>query len=678
MTPFNALRYTCACCKSFRLVRRVFPGNFPFLLLALFVSVPALAVEGTDVSTDEMYSDDVTLTTFDGQPLDINLDGFVDLAVGVNDGALASRYYLGNGDGTFAATPVLLDNRAASEILAADVNGDTFIDLIQGARDLHSRLYLGNGAGGVGNPFDILDTNRVLAVAVGDLDGDGDLDLVTGNGQQGGEPGTTPLQVNRFYLNGLVPDGTPAFTGSDIAADMDDTRSIALADMDGDGDLDVITGNDETTPGSNEIYMNRFIPSGTVSFADDDLFFGPPDDQTSKILVGDLNSDGQPDIVVLNFVSDLSPGINRFFLNDTAANGTFTLGEAIDVSPDTNSSSGGALADFDGDGDLDIAVSNVLGGTTARNRLYLNQWIESGETEVTFIGSDISTDEHQTRELAAGDIDNDGDIDIIAGNQPLDLDKDGVIDVPGRDRVYLNNGTEAPFTNAEIPSFTSTPVTEATVDVAYVYDVTATDPESEPVTIAAPTLPAWLTFTDNGDGTATLTGTPTASEVGDHAVSLRVSDGSNSADQDFTITVNEAAAVNTPPEFTSTAVTSATEGEAYSYAVTASDADGDALTLTATAPGWLTFTDNGDGTATLSGTPGAADTGEHEVSLQASDGTDTAGQDFTVTVKAAASSPPPPPPPGSDTDSGGGGSFGALFLLAFAGLAAALRCRRAA
>ena len=61
----------------------------------------------------------------------------------------------------------------------------------------------------------------------------------------------------------------------------------------------------------------------------------------------------------------------------------------------------------------------------------------------------------------------------------------------------------------EAPTFDSTAVTTATEDVAYSYSITTSDVDGDALTITAPTLPAWLTLTDNGDGTATLTGTPT-------------------------------------------------------------------------------------------------------------------------------------------------------------------------
>jgi hypothetical protein len=276
-------------------------------------------------------------------------------------------------------------------------------------------------------------------------------------------------------------------------------------------------------------------------------------------------------------------------------------------------------------------VANLLAqnGEVPRNRLYLNQFEETG-TVGFGPGLDISADEHMSRDLAAADINNDDLVDIVVGNQQ---------NVAGvKDRVYLNSGNPAdPFGNG--PFFTSTPVTDATEGAVYTYDVTASDPDAgDTLTITAATaLPAWLTLTDNSDRTATLTGTPAAGDVGTHDISLEVSDGTGTAVQDFTITVVAATGGNNAPEFTSTAVTAATEDEVYTYDVAASDADaGDTLVITApTLPAWLTLTDNGDGTALLTGTPATADIGTHDVSLEVSDGAATGVQGFAIIVGAA-------------------------------------------
>ncbi len=191
------------------------------------------------------------------------------------------------------------------------------------------------------------------------------------------------------------------------------------------------------------------------------------------------------------------------------------------------------------------------------------------------------------------------------------------------------------------PQFTSTPVTTASEGALYTYNITASDPDAgDTLTITATTSPAWLTLTDNGNGTATLSGTPSVAEVGDHPVVLRVADTGGLFDtQSFNINVS---AVNDAPQFTSTPVTTASEGALYTYNITASDPDtGDTLTITATtAPAWLFLADNGNGTATLSGTPSVAEVGDHPVVLRVAD---TGGlfdtQSFNINVSAVNDAP---------------------------------------
>ena len=70
-------------------------------------------------------------------------------------------------------------------------------------------------------------------MALGDVDGDGDLDLVAGNFGQ----------ANRLYLNNGTADPLTASRGSDISGDATTPMSVALGDVDGDGDLDLVAGN---------------------------------------------------------------------------------------------------------------------------------------------------------------------------------------------------------------------------------------------------------------------------------------------------------------------------------------------------------------------------------------------------------------------------------------------------
>jgi hypothetical protein len=176
------------------------------------------------------------------------------------------------------------------------------------------------------------------------------------------------------------------------------------------------------------------------------------------------------------------------------------------------------------------------------------------------------------------------------------------------------------------PVFTSTPVTSALYNVAYSYNVTATDANGTAPALTLLAGPGWLALTDHGNGTATLSGT--SATTGSFSVTLLASDGLNLVQQSFTVVVT-----NTAPTFTSTAPTTGNVGVVYTYNITATDAEGNAITITAQAkPSWATFTNNGNGTATLTGTPTA--TGNASVTLTASDGLASTNQSFTIVVSA--------------------------------------------
>ena len=202
----------------------------------------------------------------------------------------------------------------------------------------------------------------------------------------------------------------------------------------------------------------------------------------------------------------------------------------------------------------------------------------------------------------------------------------------------------------DVPTFSSTAITSATEDSLYVYNITISEEDlsgntdlSENVVITATTIPEFLTLTDNGDHTATLTGTPLQAHLGENSVVLVATDASGaSTTQEFTITV---ANVNDVPTFSSTAITSATEDSLYVYNITISEEDlsgntdlSENVVITATTiPEFLTLTDNGDHTATLTGTPLQAHLGENSVVLVATDSSGASTtQEFTITVTTVA------------------------------------------
>ncbi|MDF3123447.1 Ig-like domain-containing protein [Rheinheimera sp. 1928-s] len=181
----------------------------------------------------------------------------------------------------------------------------------------------------------------------------------------------------------------------------------------------------------------------------------------------------------------------------------------------------------------------------------------------------------------------------------------------------------------DAPVVTSTPVTSATQGSLYSYSFAGTDVDAgDTLTRSVVTKPAWLTF---NAGTGVLSGIPANSDVGAHAVTLRVTDVAGLfADQSFTVTVTN---VNDAPTISGTPAITVAQGAAYSFVPTAADVDaGTTLTFSiANKPSWASFN---TATGALTGTPGNADVGATAgIVISVSDGELTAALPaFTLTV----------------------------------------------
>jgi gliding motility-associated-like protein len=183
----------------------------------------------------------------------------------------------------------------------------------------------------------------------------------------------------------------------------------------------------------------------------------------------------------------------------------------------------------------------------------------------------------------------------------------------------------------DAPEFLSNASRNATEDQVYTYSITYDDEDSplETIILTAETLPSWLTLTNNGDGTATLTGRPNQNNIGQNPVTLRVSDGSKSNDQSFSINV---LFINDPPVITSNPVLTVQEDADYIYNFQATDEETEVLITPDEIPTWLTFTNLGDGKASLTGRTTNREVGNHNVKISVTDGTTNIPQNFTINV----------------------------------------------
>jgi hypothetical protein len=199
----------------------------------------------------------------------------------------------------------------------------------------------------------------------------------------------------------------------------------------------------------------------------------------------------------------------------------------------------------------------------------------------------------------------------------------------GTDTAILNITVNVAVNNP--PSWSADPFTQAAATANTPYSSwinwRATDPESDPLTFAKVSGPAWASVASNGQ----VTGTPALGDVGLGVFVVSVSDGIN-LPVEATMNI-EVLNVNAAPAFTSDPINevNATENAAYSASIAdnASDPESDPMTFSkVSGPAWLVVAANG----TLSGTPGAGDVGLNVFTVQvnATGGSDTATLNITV------------------------------------------------
>lgn len=143
-------------------------------------------------------------------------------------------------------------------------------------------------------------------------------------------------------------------------------------------------------------------------------------------------------------------------------------------------------------------------------------------------------------------------------------------------------------------------------------------------------LPTGITFTDNGDGTATLAGEAAAGTNGSYPLTITATNGVGlPATLSFTLVVTTNSSA---PTVTSSSSDTETFGVPFTFTVTTNGYPVPTLSKTGTLPAGVTFVDNGDGTATISGTPSATALGVYTLTLKAKNLVSTATQSFTLTI----------------------------------------------
>ncbi len=194
------------------------------------------------------------------------------------------------------------------------------------------------------------------------------------------------------------------------------------------------------------------------------------------------------------------------------------------------------------------------------------------------------------------------------------------------DWTTLGGGTSQTLTENVPPTITSGATAQSIVGSAFSFTVATTGAPTPAITETG-ALPAGLTFTDNGNGTATIAGTAAGGTGGSYPLTVTATSTAGTATQSVTLTNAEAPAITSP----STA--GFTVGSAGTYTVTTTGYPAATITESGALPDGLSFIDNGTGTATVAGTPAAGTAGIYPVTISATNSSgSTATLGLTVTV----------------------------------------------
>lgn len=346
--------------------------------ISLFALYCLLVTSNASAHFQQAWKEEISGTTGVSSPLgDIDADGDVD-AIFVHI-IHDSTVLLNNGNARFtkSATSSSLPSAGAAEL--GDVDGDGDLDLFLARHLFPCQVWLNDGLGNFTDSGQRISSERSrTGMAMADLDGDLDLDVVL--------PTSSSGETSEVWLN----NGSGVFLNSGQSLyNTGAAQNVTLGDIDSDGDKDIVFASN----GLNTIWKNN----GSAVFTQSVDNLGA--NNTFDIGLADLDSDGDLDAFVVNGVIPPSVEYNQVWLNN--GTGVFTnSGQSLG----TDFSLSVILQDVDNDGDTDAVVGT---NTTMPNRLFYNNGSGVFTQQAATLGTGACFD------IRSADLDGDGDKDYF-------------------------------------------------------------------------------------------------------------------------------------------------------------------------------------------------------------------------------------------------------------------------
>lgn len=303
---------------------------------------------------------------------DSDLDGYV-VTWGSGGQPRRNYFYRNNGSGTFTFEPEVAPNLTYSETATwIDVNNDQLLDLYitNSAHSLRNLYFENQGDGSFLQKTDLIITNESIpsrSVDWVDYDTDGDSDLfVTNEGNN----------KNTLYRND-GPNHFTQITDLSIVQDFRNSMGSSWADIDNDGDFDLLITNYEQ---ANQLFINN---NGTfVEQIDSEISAEITNSFGSTF--GDIDNDGDLDLFIGNSYSD-THFTNAVFMND--GNGNFTKDISSSLATHEGWTYSAAFGDYDNNGWLDIILANNL-NESQTNSVFKNTGTGNNWVKIKCIGTD--------------------------------------------------------------------------------------------------------------------------------------------------------------------------------------------------------------------------------------------------------------------------------------------------